>query len=137
MGLVVGIGVGLVLARKTFASPAKIRDPRREWLAMHVSNAETAVLRSYITLLEQDRWTRGVVDAMESWTDEQKSERIHHIWDNNARMVDTMLKRLRESEQEYNSAYPGEHQSNPVFSQIQKVLETGETVNAQSVSGEA
>jgi len=126
IGILLGTGLGLVVARKTFASPSRIRDPQRDWLAMHVSNAETAVLRSYITLLEQDLWARGLADSMESWTDRQKDGRIKQIWDNNARMVDTQLKQLRESEQEYNKAYPGQHQSDPVFSQIRTVLETGE-----------
>ena len=129
--LAVGIGLGLMLARKTFASPAKVRDPERDWLVMHVRNSETAVLRSYITLLEQDLWTRGLVDSRESWTDQQKAERIKHIWDNNVRMVDTMLTQLRKSEQEYTTAYPSQHQPNPVFSQIETVLKTGKVPGAQ------
>jgi hypothetical protein len=135
LGLAVGIGLGLLLAHKTFASPAKIRDPQRDWLLMHVNNAETAVLRSYITLLEQDLWTRGLVESMESWTDQQKAERIKLIWDNGVSMVDTMLKQLRESEQEYTGAYPEQHQPDPVFSQIETVLTTGKVPGAQQTDG--
>ena len=136
IALVVGIGLGLVLARKTFASPAKIRDPQRDWLVMHVNNAETAVLRSYVTLLEQDLWTRGLVDSMESWTEQQKAERIKHIWDNNVRMADTVLKQLRKHEREYDNAYPGQHQPDPVFSQIETVLRTGKVPGAQPDIGQ-
>ena len=68
---------------------------------------------------------------MESWTDQQKADRVRHIWDNNVRMVDTMLKQLRECEQEYDSVFPGQHQPDPVFSQIQTVLKTGKVPGSQ------
>jgi len=135
IAFVVGIGAGLVIARNTFAAPNKITDPERQWLQMHVRDAETEVLRDYISLLTQDRSIRGLVASMASWTEPQRAERVQTIWDRNATMVATSLRQLRECEQKYNGAYPGQHRPDPFFSQLQKVLETGETVNAQQPDG--
>ena len=129
--IAIGIVVGLVAARQTFGSQARTRDLRRDYLAMTVRGAETSVLRTYIALLEQDRFVRDGVATMESWTDQQRGDRIQTHWDVGVHNVLTQLDLLGERETQYLAEYPKQHQSDPVFAQIREALETGNIGPAQ------